>query len=110
MEDHRTNELWRINPEEHLYLRQYRKMNHHPEMLLQFAHHIRDRWPHRQISIYAVASVSLNGRPPTLLIDPEIDLASIQYGWRTARWILPLENQYQVPARYQQARIGQLLQ
>jgi len=40
--------------------------------------------------VRARAMVSLNGREPQLLIDPNIDLAKEEVGLLPARWILPL--------------------
>jgi len=34
--------------------------------------------------------VSLNGREPQLLVDPNVDLAKEEVGLLPARWILPL--------------------
>jgi hypothetical protein len=34
--------------------------------------------------------VSLNGRPPQLLIDPNVDLARQQVSLLPTRWIIPL--------------------
>ena len=75
-------------------------MVEHPDMLLQFAHYLRDRAGPPQIPVYAVNYVSLNGRPRALLVHPEVDLAKIKRDLRPAEWILPLENKQSPPARY----------
>jgi hypothetical protein len=104
VEDRRAGKLWRIHPRDHLTERQYRKMAGQPEMLLQFAHFIRDQWKHPDIAVYAVAHVSLNGRPPALLIDPNVDLSKENYGFRAAPWILPPENDRPVPGEFRKAQ------
>jgi len=100
VEDHRAKQLWRIDPQRSLSPRQYGKMTSHPEMLLQFAKHIRSTWSHPEIAVYAVVPSAFNGRAPALLIDPEADLARVNYGWRAADWILQPENKRAAPNRY----------
>jgi vitamin K-dependent gamma-carboxylase len=92
--------LWRIDPREILTRRQYLRMMEHPDMLLQFAHYLRDRAGPPQISVYAVNYVSLNGRPRALLVHPAVDLAKVQRNLFPADWILPLENNQSPPAHY----------
>jgi vitamin K-dependent gamma-carboxylase len=92
--------LWRIDPREVLTHRQYLRMVEHPDMLLQFAHYLRDRAGPPDISVYAVNYVSLNGRQRALLVEPAVDLAKIERNLRPAGWILPLENRRSPPARY----------
>ena len=95
-----AGKLWRIDPGEILSGRQDQKMAAHPDMLLQFAHYLRDRAKPAEVSVYAVSYVSLNGRKRALLVDPEIDLTKVQRDLRHAEWILPLENEQSPPARY----------
>lgn len=104
VEDRRSAKLWRIHPRGHLTQRQYSKMTTHPEMILQFAHYIRDRWSHPDIAIHAITQVTFNGRPVNLLIDPEVDLARIEYGLRAASWVLPPENLRPTPGRFRFAQ------
>ena len=104
VEDRGTGELWRVRPREHLGRRQYSKMAVHPQMLLQFAHHLRERWSPRDVAVYAVSHVRLNGRMPALLVDPEVDLSRVQPSLLPARWILPLENDRAVPRRFRSAK------
>jgi len=95
-----AGKLWRIDPAEVLNRRQYRKLTGQPDMLLQFAHYLRDRGKPGELSVFAVSYVSLNGRPRSLLVDPEIDLAKVRRSLRHAAWILPIENKESPPARY----------
>ena len=104
VEERSTGKLWRINPRPHLSAKQYFKMSDHPEMILQFAHFLRERWKPIDIAVFAVAPIRLNGRPPRLLINPDIDLSKIQYGLHAAPWILPLENNHPHPPRFRFAR------
>lgn len=65
-----------------------------PELIRQFAHYVaaerrRDGVPGAEV--YATVAVSLNGRPPQLLVDPTVNLAAQPRSLRPASWILPLE-------------------
>jgi hypothetical protein len=64
-------------------------------MIVQFAHDLAERLRsagHKEVEIRARVTVSLNGRAPQLLIDPNVDLAKVAYPWwGHADWILPLE-------------------
>jgi hypothetical protein len=75
--------------------RQARTMATRPEMILQFAHFLRDKYDDAglgPVKVTANVQVSLNGRPPQYLIDPEADLAKAEDRlWPPADWILPLE-------------------
>jgi len=43
-----------------------------------------------QVEIRAVVLVSLNGRKPQLMIDPELDLLTVDRTWGHQPWIVPL--------------------
>lgn len=81
-----------VGPGRYLNLRQEGEMSGQPDMILQLAHHIADDFagrgmPHAQVR--ADAHVSLNGRPPVAMIDPDVDLARVRDGVARADWILP---------------------
>jgi len=71
-----------IDPGRELRPRQERKLYTHPDMILQYAHHLRDRYGQRgeAVQVFADIHVRLNGRPARRFIDPEADLATIE--WR----------------------------
>lgn len=65
-----------------------------PDMTLEYSHHIAARLReqgYERIDIRAHAEVSLNARPPQLLIDPEVNLVEQKLSLRPASWILPLK-------------------
>jgi len=73
--------------------RQVRKMAGLPDMVLQFAHHIAERFEragYPGVEVRARVLTSLNGRKHQLLIDPEVDLAAEPRSLLPAHWILPL--------------------
>jgi hypothetical protein len=95
-----TGRSWTVNPDERLTPRQARKMAGVPDMILQYAHHIarREREAgHPRVRVQARARVSLNGRRPQLIVDPEADLAAVPFSLLPARWILPLEEPLPMP-------------
>ncbi|MFN7843743.1 MAG: HTTM domain-containing protein [Pirellula sp.] len=75
-----------LNPE------QYERMGRDPDMILQFAHFLRDEYRSRtgqEPEVYALVLASLNGRKPALMIDPNVNLASEKRGLGTRAWVLP---------------------
>ncbi|MGZ8921465.1 MAG: HTTM domain-containing protein, partial [Limisphaerales bacterium] len=103
VDDRTTGKMWRVRPEEYLGRRQSRKMSVHPEMLLQFAKYLREKWSPNEVAVYAVARVKLNDHKPALLVDPEVDLSREELSLKPVRWILPLENERSVPGRFRLA-------
>jgi hypothetical protein len=95
-----TGRTWTVNPADRLTGRQVRKMAAVPDMILQYAHHIarleREAGCSR-VRVQAQSRVSLNGRTPKHLVDPDVDLASEPRSLLPARWILPLDEP--LPAR-----------
>lgn len=64
-----------------------------PYMSVQFARHlvIQAREDGRgPVEVRARINCSLNGRRTFPLIDPQVDLATREYGLGSAQWILPL--------------------
>jgi vitamin K-dependent gamma-carboxylase len=70
-----------VPPSAYLTWRQEREMAGQPDLILQLARRIgadlRARG-YRQVRVFAETAVSLNGRAPRALIDPAVDLLSIQ--------------------------------
>lgn len=80
-----------VPPNNYLAWRQEREMGAQPDLILQLARAIgadlRAKG-HTGFTLHAVTKVSLNGRPAVPLIDPEVDLLSIDdVGPRD--WVLP---------------------
>ena len=90
--DRATGEKEYVNPRDSLHYRQYRKMVTHPDMILQYAHYLRDRRAGvgQEVEVYGDFWVRLNGRDVQQFIDPETDLARTDWEWTaTKKWILP---------------------
>jgi vitamin K-dependent gamma-carboxylase len=81
-----------IDPRNYLIPHQIERMSRDPELLRQFATALQaDQRAHgKRAEIRVLAIVSLNGRKPQLLIDPQIDLGAQPASWWVQPWIVPL--------------------
>lgn len=96
-----SGQTWRIDPRDHLTPRQTKKVAQFPDMTLQFAHWIAEKFRamgYDQIEVRANVQASLNGRPPQHLVDPTVDLAKQPRTLAPAPWILPLEEPLPPPS------------
>jgi vitamin K-dependent gamma-carboxylase len=91
--DPKTGETHPLAYERNVSLRQLELMAGHPDMLLQFSRFLADEleeMDYGRMEIRVVTAVSLNGRRPQMLIDPNIDLAAQPRTMNPKPWILPL--------------------
>jgi len=94
-----------VDPTSTLTPRQKRKMSTRPHMILQFAHHLADRYRaagHQDVEVRALAIASLNGRPVQRLIDESVNLAEQPRDPWPAPWIIPLGEDERANARLQE--------
>lgn len=94
-----------VDPYDVLVPRQAQKFASRPDMILQFAHYLADRFEEqrgKRPEVYANCMNSLNGRPAAPLVDPRVDLAKVERSILPAKWILPLE----VPLPSYEARLA----
>lgn len=92
--DPASGETWEPRWSDLLASWQTREMATRPDMILQFAHHLArlERLRSgRDVHVRAIARVSLNHRPPQLLVDPTVNLATVPRDLLPAPWILPLD-------------------
>lgn len=88
-----TGATWEVDANTYLTPRQYDEMSSRPDMILQFAHFLRDNWRKRgydNVEVRAEVLSSLNGREYQFLIDPDVDLAKERRSLGHANWIVPL--------------------
>ena len=81
-----------VSPRDSLNAKQYRKMVTHPDMILQYAHHLRDvrAAAGQPVAVYGHFRVRLNGRRRAQFTDPNVDLARVEWDWFGAKpWVLP---------------------
>ena len=91
--DPRSGQTWIINPKDYLKPHQVTKVITKPDLIVLFSHHLAEekrREGYDNVEVRARVMVSLNGREPQLLVDPNVDLAKEQVGLLPARWIVPL--------------------
>ena len=89
----RTGQTWTIKPEDYLESHQVTKMMTKPDLILLFGHHLAEekkREGYDDVEVRARVMVSLNGRQPQLLVDPNVDLTKEQVSLLPADWIVPL--------------------
>ena len=101
--DPKSKQTWYVEPEPYLTKKQARKMPTQPDMILQFAHFLEDKWQQDygldKVEIRVNNYVSLNGREPVPLVNPSIDLTTIERNLCPADWILPLHEPLKRPAK-----------
>ncbi len=82
-----------VEPHDYLTPQQAKQMSTQPDLILAFAHVVRDDFARRGVpgvEVYASHSdVSLNGRAPVPLVDPHVDLAKVEDGLGPKTFLLP---------------------
>ena len=89
--DRATGEEERVLPQQELSRRQARKLLTHPDMILQYAHHLAEgaAAEGRDVAVYAHIRVKLNAGHYHTFVDPEVDLAKEEWRFfRTQPWIV----------------------
>jgi hypothetical protein len=86
LKDKDSKKMRTVFPEVYLTARQVRDMVGNPDLILQFAHYLRDRKPGSEI--FASSQVSLNGKPKREMIDVKVDLALEERKLGAYDWIL----------------------
>ena len=87
-----TGEEERIRPKTELLPKQARKLWTHPDMILQYAHHLRDRElaQGNEVAVFAHIRVKLNDGMYHPYVDSERDLAQVEWSYfRSSDWLLP---------------------
>ena len=81
-----------VRPADSLSRRQYRKLTTHPDMILQYAHYLRDARAAagQDVAVYGRFRVRLNGRARHRYVDPAVDLGRVGWSYFAAKpWVLP---------------------
>ena len=94
VEDKATGRVWVVKPQDHLTKFQKRKLGGRPELMLQFAHYLAEKYRRDEgldVAVYCDARVSLNYRPKQVLIDPTVDLTQKRMHLAPYDWILPFD-------------------
>ncbi|TVZ52501.1 HTTM domain-containing protein [Dokdonia sp. Hel_I_53] len=91
MEDKATGKRRVLNYKEYLTKNQQRNIRSKPDIIWQFAQYVKREQQAlgKDVAIYVKCRVRVNGRPSKLLIDPEVDLASVKWDHlRHNEWVL----------------------
>jgi hypothetical protein len=83
------------NNNQFLTVLQEKMMSTQPDMLLQYAHLLRDHYAKigfKQPQVYVDSYVAMNGRGGRVFINPHTDLARIEESFGAKWWILPLND------------------
>lgn len=92
--DKETGKIEQVNNYKYLTKTQEKQMSTQPDMILQFAHFLKEKYQEKGFvdpQITAESYVTLNGRRSKPFIDPKVNLVEIEEGWGHKTWILPLE-------------------
>ncbi|MEM1350612.1 MAG: HTTM domain-containing protein, partial [Myxococcota bacterium] len=82
----------RVAPTRYLTDHQAREFSGQPDMILRLAHHIGRDFEERGfegVEVRVDAKVSLNGRPPMPMINPDVNLMNVQDSVGPASWLMP---------------------
>jgi hypothetical protein len=85
-----------VFPREELTPLQLRQMATQPDMIADYARHLRERFEargYRDVKVFAHAWVSFNGRRSQRLVDPTVDLSRAERSFAPKPWILPLDDE-----------------
>ena len=93
VEDESGKQEW-VQNYDYLTPQQEKMMSTQPDMILQFAHHLRDVYSDRDFikpRVYCDSKASLNGRRSQTLIDPSVNLSEVRDNFNNKDWILDFE-------------------
>ena len=93
--DHESNRFWEIANWDYLSPNQEKMMATQPDMILQFAHFLKDEYRKKgveDISISVDSYVTLNGQRSRPFVNPDVDLTQVNQDLRHKDWILPFED------------------
>lgn len=89
--DPATGRQREVDPYDDLYSWQVAEMETRPDMLVEFAHYLRRSSGIQDLAVKSRVRVSLNGRNPRLMLDPDVDLSrQARSPFERATYILPL--------------------
>lgn len=90
-----TQDTVLVDKSNYLTPKQQRTIATRPDMCWQFVQHLKkELGGDAPVEIYAIGKVSLNGRTPAPLYNPERNLAEVKwYRFKKSDWLLPLEQE-----------------
>lgn len=90
--ERQSGRTWKVSPSRELTLVQHEQMRTQPDMIRDYALHLRDvhAAEGRDVAVYAVTRASLNGRPAQPLLREDLDLTRPLGELEAEAWIVPL--------------------
>ncbi len=89
-----SGEKWRVDPLEYITTHQYRSMQGKPDMILELAHHIKNKYAEKgyaAVEVYAHSTIHFNGRQNLQFVDSTANLATKPRKMGVYEWIMPLQ-------------------
>ena len=90
--DPASGESWQVDPQEYITRSQYTSMLGKPDMIIEFAHYLRDKYAEKgypNVEVYAHNLLVFNGRPEVLFTDTTVNLSTQQRHIWAYEWVLP---------------------
>ena len=90
--DNATNRVIPIKLDDYLTKKQQRGLKTKPDFIWQFVQRLKQKFntEGKSVSIYATSYVSVNGKPSKRFINPDIDLAKVEWNhFEHNTWLLP---------------------
>jgi hypothetical protein len=92
VKDPETGRTWEVNNRQYLTPVQEKFMATQPDLILQFARIIEDKFRMEGVNdpvVTADVQVTLNGRRSRPYVRPDVDLTEIEDGWGERWWLMP---------------------
>ncbi|MGN7989607.1 HTTM domain-containing protein [Pedobacter sp. 22226] len=96
VKDAGNGKTWEVDNAQFLTPLQEKMMSTQPDMMLRYAHFLKNTYHKRGIKkpeVYAEGYVALNGRRSQSFIDSSVDLSEQQLSLQHMKWIKPFSNQ-----------------
>ena len=81
-----------VMPSKFLTPIQEKMMNTQPDMVLQFAHFLRDKYQSEfgaEVGVFVESYAAINGKGSRPFINPNVNLATVKSGYHHKNWVLP---------------------
>jgi hypothetical protein len=90
--DKENDSIIYVNPEDYLSKKQKRLVTSKPDIMWQFAQRLKEEYAQKgiNVAVYVHANISVNGRPFQTFVNPDIDIAALEWeAFKHSDWILP---------------------
>ncbi|PID71105.1 MAG: HTTM domain-containing protein [Flavobacteriales bacterium] len=97
--DKQKNKTFYIDNKEFLTPTQEKQMSFQPDLILQYAHFLGDRFKNNGVKepeVYVDSYVTLNGRLSEKFIAPSVNLYPLKDSWKHKDWILPFKDSIKI--------------